>query len=670
MLSPIQFVPINDSTFTNNSINIDNKSDRIPGKYIASSSSHYDNNTMPFQAFNKNTNNEVCWKSNTFPNTFPNPNQSKPNITNPTKPNPYTQTPYLNINGSYQGGGRNSASYFTTPINNVGNKNDVNGEWLQIQLPEPVRLSSYSILVPSQQGNVNFFPEKFILAGSNDGNSWTYIDFQDIKSQNYHLSDRKPISFDLNTIEPYNYYRLIIIKMPNNNTIVRINQFSLFGLPKSSENIKENFIGFGQGSLGENSLSPQFDNGYPILNAFSSNFSVIEPMGGPSRRWVTPARSAQSRAAPAKSAPAAPSMNNISITESGAGAITQASNIANDPEWNNQMAGLENSSNSYKHKCGTGGNPNKSLDSEAVDALNDLKNRTNDIKNKATNFENIYNDTNSNVGKEINRVLGILKQPALYSDLGSVSAMINDETAKSSKLLSKSDPISAMINDENARTTKLDLSQADITAKYSTKKATLTQRKVDLDGIITSSTVTSSDKQGKLNSLTQLKPNVDDNAQQLQPSNNALASSSILNQQRLNYLNDRVSTTRTVAVDNYENLYKAIILQNEMLEKNENEVKSGSATVHRKTEFISSSKSLIYNIYTKLMFIYYILVVLFAGFLVFSQKTWSFYAKITLFLLAIIYPFSVIHIETWLYNMWLYILSIISGSVYTYRSLL
>jgi hypothetical protein len=632
MLAPLQFVPINESSFTSNSINIDKTNDHnkvIPGRYIASSSSYYDSNTMPFQAFNKNTSNSICWQSNTFPN----PNQSKPIITNPKKPIPYTQTPYSNNDGSYQGGGRNNSCYFTTSINNVGNKNDVDGEWIQIKLPEPVKLSSYTILTPSQQGDLNFFPEKFTLVGSNDGFNWTYIDFQNVKSQNYSLSDKKPVSFDLNTNELYNYYRLIIIKMPINNTIVRINQFSLFGLPASSDTTKENFIGMFN-SPNIEPMDNRWNNRYGGNNYNDSRSYVprIDPLSLTSGSGVPQ-----------------PNMNNIYINGWGADAISQASQIANDPYWNKVMAAVEDKSKSYGHVCGPSSDPKKSLDTVAVDALNDLKNKSNDIKNKASGFLNTYNDPNGNVGRELQRILNILNQPTLYSNLNSVNTMINDE---------------------NNRLTKLNESQIQIRAEYSAKKAVITQRKTELDGKISTSTSIKVDKEGKLNSLLQLKPTVDTNVQQLQPTNNVLASSAALNQQRLNYLNDRVNTTRSVALDNYENLYKAIILQNQMLEKNESEVKTGLVTTQRKTEFISSSKSFIYNIYTKLMLFYYILVIIFAGFLVFSQKTWSFYAKIAIFMLSVIYPYIIIFIETWGYNLWLYILSIISGSVYTHRSLL
>jgi len=670
MTSPLQFIPIAGTSFTDNIVNVENKKNHNKIiNYTALSSSNYDENTKAFKAFNKNNKNDEYWQSDTFPN----PKRSKPTITNPKVSNPYVQTPYKgessrptfsnkvdessSNDGSYQGGGRNNNGYYTTEINNLGKKNGVDGEWLQIQLPFPVVLSSYSILVPKQEGNINHFPEKFTLAGSSDGTSWNYIDFQDVKSHNYSCNNREPISFPLSTIYPYSYYRLIISKMPINNSVVRINQFSLFGLPEhGSHGVKEHFIG-----LGNYSLSPQFDNDYPSLNIFSN----IEPFGSryiPQKRTSSaPAKSSNSRSSNSQSSAAAPaavvslSMNNININAQGAGAIEQASQIVNDPNWETNMVALENASNSYGHKCGTGRDPKKSLDSEAVDALNDLKNKTNDLKNKATNFKNLFFDPNGNSGSELQRVKGLLKHD-FYKDQRSISAATNS--------------VSRLIGDQVTRSSALDDSQEKIKKEYIAKKDTLNHRKDELNGKIDTSNAIKATKQWQYAKLQTIKPGADDNALKLQSNNGALDTTSELNQVRLDYLNSRVTNTHSEIIDNYEKLYKSTILQNELLKKNENDTKMAISTVQRKTEFASSSKSFVYNIYTKMMLFYYILVVIFAGFLFFSQKTWSFYTKIAIFILSIIYPFTVIYIETWIYNLWLYILSIISGSVYTYRSLL
>jgi hypothetical protein len=220
-----QFIPINTGEkFTDNTLTI-NKENKTR-KFIVTSSSFFSDPYKPFKAFNGTTDNNIFWQSNTYPN----PNNPEPIITKPKIPNPYTQSPYVSDDGSYQGGGRNNGYYFSTNINNANSNNSIsNGEWIQIQLPSPILLTTYGILTPSQQGDLNYFPQKFTLAGSHDGNTWNFIDYQNINNNNYNCKDRKPIPFKVTNTTPYNYFRLIINKLPNNNTIVKINQFNLSG---------------------------------------------------------------------------------------------------------------------------------------------------------------------------------------------------------------------------------------------------------------------------------------------------------------------------------------------------------------------------------------------------------------------------------------------------------
>jgi len=263
---PVQFIPIKTGeVFTDN--NITSKDGKT---FTVTSSSHFSDTYKPFNAFNGSKDNTIFWQSNTAPN----PNSPVPTVTRPKVPNPYTQPPYDGNDGSYVGGGRDNGYFFSTNIKNVNNNTISNGEWLQIQLPSPVLLTSYSVLTPSQQGKLNYFPQEFTLAGSEDGTSWNYIDYQNLASNDYTCLDRKPVSFTVSNIAPYSYFRLIINKMPINNTMVRINQFNLSGIYP-----KESFTGM----FSSNILNPQFYDSYPSLHTFSSNFSqfsISEPMIG------------------------------------------------------------------------------------------------------------------------------------------------------------------------------------------------------------------------------------------------------------------------------------------------------------------------------------------------------------------------------------------------------
>jgi hypothetical protein len=270
---PLQAVPFPDNTqFNDVSLNIKtaiyDKNDTKQvydhkGSYLISSSSYYDNATMPFNAFNGSS--KTYWKCNTIQNDF----QFSPIV------KPYTQTPYI-ISSSlispsiYQGGGSQSANYFTTTVSSSAETpQQIDGEWLQIQLPVQFTLSQYTLLTPPPQGSINYFPLGWTVAGSQDGNKWYFIDQKDLK-KSPNVSDGKAVPFALTSNASYSYFRLIITKMPPRTDIVRISQWNLFGMPAKT---KESFVGM---------LNPQFSPAnslFPSLNTFSS-FSISEPMTG------------------------------------------------------------------------------------------------------------------------------------------------------------------------------------------------------------------------------------------------------------------------------------------------------------------------------------------------------------------------------------------------------
>ena len=146
------------------------------------------------------------------------------------------------------------------------------GEWLQIQLPKgkPVYLFRYKISVPRPPNNnyvypptdktipnqplpppkenSSFFPKTFVVVGSKDGNSWFYVDQQtfieppDISgvtglgypNLNYKKGYRKDpldnnaIVFDINSVNRYTYYRIIITELFPGMTAAQISQWQLY----------------------------------------------------------------------------------------------------------------------------------------------------------------------------------------------------------------------------------------------------------------------------------------------------------------------------------------------------------------------------------------------------------------------------------------------------------
>jgi len=223
--SAIQIVPLpNNLYFTSNvmavnGINNNNNNKYTPnGTYIISASSYSNINTQPFMAFNGSS--STYWQCDISGN----PNYNKYNNPYPI----YIQNPYTSSNpSSYQGGGNGVGN---TWITNMKNGHTVKGEWLQIQIPYKIYLYEYSILTPLVP-NLLTFPVKFMVVGSNDGTSgsWEYIDKRNLYNNTTEAS-KQFNKYDINAINNFSYYRLIISELNNNVPYVQINQWNLYGV--------------------------------------------------------------------------------------------------------------------------------------------------------------------------------------------------------------------------------------------------------------------------------------------------------------------------------------------------------------------------------------------------------------------------------------------------------
>jgi len=201
------------------------------GNYSITSSSYY-NNFQAFNAFNKSSNVNIPWVCN-----------FKSDNTN------YSQDPYYNaddptVNCSYQGGGNNNnnGNYWKTNINDGKNAgSEIAGEWIQIQIPtirntiNTIYLFNYSILTPKPSDGIFTFPTKFMLVGSNDGTIWDYIDQQNLSIID--TTNQKPQVFNINSINSYSYFRLIILELPPQRGYVSISNWSLNFVPNMRFNI-------------------------------------------------------------------------------------------------------------------------------------------------------------------------------------------------------------------------------------------------------------------------------------------------------------------------------------------------------------------------------------------------------------------------------------------------
>ena len=141
------------------------------GSYIASSSGTYDPIlTAPWNGFDGNPATYWASPNNSFPNT---------NFGNPNRP-------------------------ITTTVDGTSRQ----GEWLQLQLPTPTNLRSYTLrsILPN-------IPQSWILAASVDGTTWTAIDTQNgFVANDWNNANNNSFTFYFNNTNTYTYFRLIVLQ--------------------------------------------------------------------------------------------------------------------------------------------------------------------------------------------------------------------------------------------------------------------------------------------------------------------------------------------------------------------------------------------------------------------------------------------------------------------------
>jgi hypothetical protein len=290
---PIRVLPIRDDDkeinydFTNVTMNL---TDNIiepgynydhTGKYIVTSSScMYDvddsryKNHGPFVAFNNYNNESKKSKNNFF---LCDMNGSPERAANSLPYTKYTQNPYAYAYNDgvapYQGGGALQNTWST-----MINGKPIYGEWLQIQLPKlsGVFLFKYGILIPDSWTDPISFPKKFVVVGSKDGQTWNFLDQQNLTEK----PDDGFQEFNINSTEKYTYFRLIVCELFSNHTgIIGIKQWSIYGTPHPEIN---NDVIENDSTDADNGTSESFSNISQTINAYSSqnysNFKLSSPL--------------------------------------------------------------------------------------------------------------------------------------------------------------------------------------------------------------------------------------------------------------------------------------------------------------------------------------------------------------------------------------------------------
>jgi len=118
--------------------------------------------------------------------------------------------------------------YVGTTYSTVSGGVSYYGEWLQIQLPNKIRLVNYTLdqAPVLAGGQLNSTPLTFYVFGSSDlGTTWTLIDAQDVPV----YTTQTFVVPSANAITTYDWFRLSVNKIPPLSTVLRIAKWILNG---------------------------------------------------------------------------------------------------------------------------------------------------------------------------------------------------------------------------------------------------------------------------------------------------------------------------------------------------------------------------------------------------------------------------------------------------------
>jgi hypothetical protein len=149
----------------------------------------------------------------------------------------------------------------------------ITGEWLQLQLPNPISLYSYSIL--GRIGQSGRSPNTFNILGSNNGSTWTLVDSQ---SNVTGWGDGIIKTFTPNNVSYYIYYRIVINKN-GGGTNIDIATWNLFYNPPPITMLNGNvtatlgtFNNVATGNL--TILNGVNDGGQRMISALDNNMAI------------------------------------------------------------------------------------------------------------------------------------------------------------------------------------------------------------------------------------------------------------------------------------------------------------------------------------------------------------------------------------------------------------
>lgn len=129
---------------------------------------------------------------------------------------------YNSTTGAYIGG-------VSTTVSGIS----YSGEWLQIQLPRAIKLFNY--VISCRPGYVSSqSPNTWVIAGSNDGTTWTLLDTE----TNVSTWDSLRLTFNVNNSATYTYFRIICTVTGQSASSDRqafiVSEWELYSLPFTS----------------------------------------------------------------------------------------------------------------------------------------------------------------------------------------------------------------------------------------------------------------------------------------------------------------------------------------------------------------------------------------------------------------------------------------------------
>jgi hypothetical protein len=208
----------------------------------------------------------------------------------------YTQSPY-DGNGNYRGGGTASKFFSTAYYTNGNTTETASGEWVQINVPYNMKLSSYS----ARSRFTNFrLPVQYAILGSNDGSTWYAVDVIDIGTWDKYIPLKK---FNINNTTTYTYannyysfFRYVIKKIDSSPTAnvtdkfyANENQWNLVGIKETPNanvgktiyigaNSPSNFTSYfttNNVTVPSNFVSPEYVGTYAVSESSASDTTGI-----------------------------------------------------------------------------------------------------------------------------------------------------------------------------------------------------------------------------------------------------------------------------------------------------------------------------------------------------------------------------------------------------------